>query len=41
MRNFQDIFETPKQSFINAVSIYMTVNLTSDMEKGNNKANAP
>ena len=27
MRNFQDTFETPKQSFISALSIIMTVPL--------------
>ena len=29
MRNFQDIFETPKRSFISAFSICMTVPLMS------------
>ena len=27
MRNFQDSFQTPKQSFISAFSIYMTASL--------------
>ena len=31
MRNFQDIFETRKQSVISAFSICMTVTLISDL----------
>ena len=32
MRNFQGTFETPKQSFISAFSICMTVPLRFDMD---------
>ena len=34
MRNFQDTFETSKQSYISAFSICMTVPLINDIQPG-------